>query len=122
MTSLKLSFILSLIIAAIVPNANAAGAPMQMVIENQVVSPAIKFDGTKWIVNIVTIRGIYKNSNFAMRVPCITTDPSAGIDRMPPVNPILYKNYGCVAQFIPAGPYKGSLIDQEGQVFAPPPQ
>jgi hypothetical protein len=122
MTSLNLSLVLSLLIATIVPNANASGAPTQMVIENQVVSPAMKVDGTKWIVNIVTIRRIYKNSNFAMRVPCITTDPSAGEYRMPPVNPILYKNYGCVAQIIPTGPYKGSLIDQEGQVLAPPPQ
>jgi hypothetical protein len=124
MTSVRLTLLLSLFVVAAIPSASeaGAGARAQMVIENQILSPAMKVDATKWVINIVTIKGIYPNSNLAMRIPCVTNDPSAGVLRTPSVDPTSYKNYGCVAQVIPTGLYKDSLIDQFGQILAPPPQ
>jgi hypothetical protein len=122
MKSVKSILVLSLVIGAVSPSAFAIETTSHMVIENQTFSPALQLDGTKWLVNIVTIKGLERYTVVAMHIPCITTHSSAGVYRRTKVSSHAYKNYGCTAQVIPTGPYKGLLVDQFGQIFAKPPQ
>jgi len=93
-----------------------------VVVENEIFSPAVQLNGTEWLVNMVTITGIDSSSGIVIRIPCTASDPTAGEVHMNLVSPESYYNYGCAAQIIPIGQYKGLLITQFGQIIARPPR
>lgn len=105
----------------IAQNTSSTSIP-HVTVENEIFSPAVQITGPEWLVNMVTFRGIDSSLGIVMRVPCSTSDPAAGKYHATEVSPGSYFNYGCTAQVIPAGRYKGLLISQFGQVFAKPPQ
>jgi hypothetical protein len=111
--------VVSLITVLAVAGLCRVAAAGQVAIENETFSPGLKVDGTKWLVNIVTIRNIPGDPNLVMKVPCLTTDPSAATYHASEQS---YENYGCTAQKITSGPDNGLMIDQHGQVFALPPE
>jgi len=92
-----------------------------VVVVNETFDPAVQINGTEWLVNLVTFTGIDSGSGIVMRIPCTASDPKAGKGHITEIKPPYY-NYGCTAQVIPIGRYKGLLITQFGQIMAAPPQ